>query len=344
MRASVVFPEPDTPISNEQPPSPAKSKSPRNSRKSRKASASTQKLFLDMSIPTSPSIHMLSPQSTTELLGEQSYLMSNLPSQHRRSAGYQQRLSQLETKFKAGQVPSDKVKKTKKEMYTLRKGITEVSEQRNSILGRLGEIYVEMQARQQHWTQTMSPASPFGDWFHGGSPVSPWTAAASPFWAPVGAPPTPIMSPILNAQTPEFIPMGFFGYPMAAQAAFWGPGSDDAGCRPYSSGGFSPASDAWEEDEDATASQPSKSDFDGVDYSVKDPAGECPLDYQDEEDEPLRSPLYRRRSVPCLKSPWSTDEAAAADPFERYMAPVIDWSAEEDSDEEEVEIILDRRG
>ncbi|KAH6677936.1 hypothetical protein F5X68DRAFT_264075 [Plectosphaerella plurivora] len=314
---------------NGQPSSPAKGKSARRSKKSRKSSKTTQNIYLNTGIPGSPSMYSASPQSTTELLGEQSYLMSNLPSQHRRSAGYQQRLSALETKFKAGEIPTDKVKKTKKEMSTLRKGITETSEQRKTILGRLGEISVEMQNRQQ-WTQAVTPGGPFADWFQCSSPMTPWSGG---FWSPVDVPPTPVMSPILNAQMPEFIPMGWYGYPMAAQVEWCEPESDD---HSYSPCDYSPSSDRWEDD-DATASQPSKSDFDGVDYSVKESSSGyyCP-----EEEEPLRSPYDRRLSVPCLKTPWPTDDDLP-DPFEAYMN-TVGCHVEED-EVEEVEIILDRR-
>ncbi|KAH7349328.1 hypothetical protein B0T11DRAFT_332422 [Plectosphaerella cucumerina] len=320
--------ESDQEMKNGQPSSPAKSKSARKSKRSRKSSKTSQNIYLNTSIAGSPPMYPTSPQSTTELLGEQSYLMSNLPSQHRRSAGYQQRLADLEAKLKAGEVPKDKVKKTKKDMYSLRKGITETSEQRNTILGRLGEIYVEMQNRQ-HWTQAISPSAPFADWFQVSSPMTPWSDS---FWSPIDVPPTPVMSPILNAQTPEFIPMGWYGYPMAAQPEWCGPEGDG---RPYSPCDYSPASDRWEDD-DATASQPSKSDFDGVDYSFREAAPSyCP-----DDEEPLRSPYNRRLSVPCLKSPWPTDDDMS-DPFETYMDTV---GCHDDDEGEEVEIILDRRG
>ena len=284
------------------PPLPTPTKSKTSSAQNKRTSGK-QKIHLDTQSLPSKYVYTPNGQSTVQLREEQAYLLATLPSQNQRAAGYMGLLSELQEKLRSGELPSDQRRKTKKKISMTRKKIAEASEQQRVILGRLGELFVELQNRER-WAQLMGgPMSAVSDWYYMDSPMTPWTGAIS-----TPSDMTPMISPRLplDATTTEFIPMGYFGFP--PDGAYHQPYSPSWSLQPgdvephaSSTNTGSSVMEPWE-DEDTGVSQPSKSDYDGLDPPMCE---DCLNDADiPEEDDPCSPFSPRRQSVPCIKSEW----------------------------------------
>lgn len=258
-------------------------------------------------------------------------------------------MSELQEQLRAREVPSDQRRKTKKKISMTRKKIADASEQQRVILGRLGEIFVELQNRER-WAQLVGgPMSAATDWFYMDSPMTPWTGTISTpsDMTPMMSPPPP---PSLDATSPEFIPMGYFGFPPVG--VYYQMYSQDWGMQPggmeqHPSSGPNTSSSVTEPwgDEDTMISQPSKSDFDGLDPSTRNDSRD---DVDTLEEDMTCSPYgSRRMSVPCMKSEWPENRGQEEDDKNgiTYKTSTHSWDELDDDacDAEDVGIILDNR-
>jgi len=303
-----------------------------------------EKIRIDTRSHNQRPLYTANQQSTAHLRDEQAYLLATLPGQTHRAASYLNLLSDLQEKLRSGEVPSDQRRKTKKKVSMTRKKIAEASEQQKVILGRLGEIFVELQNREQ-WAQLMGgPMSAVPDWYYSDSPMTPWTGTIS-----TPSDMTPMMSPPpLDATSPEFIPMGYFVFPPAGPypqvyCRNWGTQLTGMEQAPFSASTSPFTTETWG-GEDPKASQPSKSDYDALESSTMQGPRD---DVGDLEEVVPHSPYdTRRMSVPCVKSAWPEDENEEKEDKNdvNSAASTRDWDEHEDErDGDDVEIILDHR-
>ncbi|KAM0323460.1 hypothetical protein ACHAQA_008739 [Verticillium albo-atrum] len=287
------------------------------------------------------------PRSFQQLYDEQAYLVASRTAQEQRSRELMRRLAILEDLLN-GQCPEDQGRKSKKQASLLKSKIAGAAEQEKAILGRLGEVFVELQNRER-WMQVQTETRVAS--FAMQSPCIIWEAVASPssdmmtpmVSTPVASPPSvwiPTMETQLDAKSPEFIPMGHFQFP-----------PHDLQPQPYptpldSEDPISPLSKRTNEIPGLrVASRPdSKDDLRNhnlaFEYEIKETPKEDVLVFRKAGAE--RTQHKRRPSLPCLRCMWPVSERVEAfkeDAGERapHKMNGNDW-ADGDKDEEGEEV------
>ncbi|KPM46130.1 hypothetical protein AK830_g465 [Neonectria ditissima] len=163
---------------------------------SRSRSDNTQGLIPNNNNP------IFSPRPYENLYTERAYLSASLQLQADRAADLMKQYSLAEAQHQNLEAGKER-RRLRKYLGLLRSKINQAVEQERAIFVRLGELYVELQSRE-NWAWTGS----HGTSFMGGSiPATPSVySAMSPISCTMPTPTTP-----LNATSAEFIPQSYFG-------------------------------------------------------------------------------------------------------------------------------------